>query len=41
MITAHVVPMILSIFNNFATANNVKVKIGQKSANRFVFRFVR
>lgn len=41
MIAAHVIPMILSIFNNFATANNVKVKIGQKSANRFVFRFVR
>lgn len=41
MITAHVIPMILSIFNNFATANNVKVKIKQKSANRFVFRFVR
>lgn len=41
MIASHVVPMILSIFTNFATANNVKVKIGQKSANRFVFRFVR
>ena len=41
LITTHVVPIILSIFNNFATANNVKVKIGQKSANRFVFRFVR
>lgn len=41
MIATHVVPMILSIFTNFATANNVKVKIGQKSANCFVFRFVR
>lgn len=41
MIATHVIPMIYSIFNNFATANNVKVKISQKSANRFTFRFVR
>ena len=41
MIATHVVPMIYSIFNNFATANNVKVIISQKSATRFTFKFVR
>lgn len=41
LIAAHVMPVILSLFTNFATANGVKVKIKQKSANRFVFRFVK
>lgn len=41
IITAHVIPVISSLFTNFAQANHVQVKIKQKSANRFVFRFVR
>lgn len=40
IITAHVIPMILTIFTNFAQANHVQVKITQKSANRLSFRFV-
>lgn len=40
LIAEHVTPMIFSIFENFATANNVRVRIRQKSANRFTFRFV-
>ena len=40
IITAHVMHMISTIFTNFAQANHVQVKIKQKSANRFVFKFV-
>ena len=39
IITAHVMPMISTIFTNFAQANHVQVKIKQ-SANRLSFRFV-